>query len=252
VRRSGKRAVAWLGALAVLAACALLVAYGFSHGYLRFNYPSLARYPVQGVDVSHHQGDIRWSALKSRRVRFAYIKATEGATFQDSAFATNWRGAAAAGIVPGAYHYFTLCRSGADQAANFIATTNLVAGIGLPPAVDLEFGGNCAHRPTVEAFEAELQVFLTTVSEQLGCRPVLYVTEDFYGPYVEGRFPGYPVWIREMHGEPRLPPGRRWTLWQFADHARNAAIPEIFVDLDVFHGSEKEFAAFRCDPPAHG
>ena len=51
-------------------------------------------------------------------------------------------------------------RSGADQAANFIATTNLVAGIGLPPAVDLEFGGNCAHRPTVDAFEAELQVFL--------------------------------------------------------------------------------------------
>ena len=163
--------------LMAVAIGAWLVTYGLSHGYLRFNYPSLARYPVQGVDVSHHQGDIHWAALKSPRVRFAYIKATEGATFQDSAFATNWRGAAAAGIVPGAYHYFTLCRSGADQAANFIATTGALAGSGLPPAVDLEFGGNCAHRPTVDAFEAELQVFLTTVGEYTGCRPVLYVTE---------------------------------------------------------------------------
>lgn len=32
----------------------------------------------QGIDVSSHQGDIDWGAVKGRGVSFAYIKATEG------------------------------------------------------------------------------------------------------------------------------------------------------------------------------
>ena len=30
----------------------------------------------------------------------------------------------------------------------------------MPPAVDLEFGGNCSARPDVEQFRAELEAFL--------------------------------------------------------------------------------------------
>ena len=71
---------------------------------------------VMGIDVSSHQRDIDWSQVSADGVGFAYIKATEGAGFTDSHFRSNWDGARAAGITPGAYHYFTLCSSGEKQA----------------------------------------------------------------------------------------------------------------------------------------
>ncbi|MGO7162552.1 glycosyl hydrolase, partial [Rhizobium johnstonii] len=52
-----KLARSTIGATAVLVvAFAAYLAYDF--GMLRFNNPSLSNYPIQGIDVSHHQGVI--------------------------------------------------------------------------------------------------------------------------------------------------------------------------------------------------
>ena len=115
--------------------------------YAQHWHPSEHSYPFQGIDVSRHQGTIDWQDLPRQGVDFAYIKASEGGDFRDTRFKTNWRAAGGAGIGRGAYHFFTLCRSGADQAANFLAAVPSDSGA-LPPAVDLEFGGNCSARPT--------------------------------------------------------------------------------------------------------
>src|SRR5262245_34821654 len=101
--------------------------------------PFAANY-VQGVDVSWHQGPIDWNAVSRAEVRFAYVKATEGADYVDPRFAFNWREAHRAGLYVGAYHFFTLCRSGAQQASNFIQAVPVENGA-LPPAVDLEHMG---------------------------------------------------------------------------------------------------------------
>src|SRR6516165_7639969 len=91
-----------------------------------FLYPQLETgwlwHDVIGVDVSGHQGDIDWLSLAAGGVAFAYIKATEGGDFRDKQFQKNWDGARTAGMLRGAYHFFTQCRSGADQATNFIRT----------------------------------------------------------------------------------------------------------------------------------
>src|SRR5690349_1794050 len=81
--------------------------------------PSERRYPYQGIDVSHHQGHIKWAKLPSQGVDFAYIKATEGSDHVDHRFSRNWHAADRAGIHRGAYHFFGLCSSGEAQAANF-------------------------------------------------------------------------------------------------------------------------------------
>src|SRR5438128_304537 len=70
-------------------------------------HPSDARYPEQGIDVSHHQGAIDWAVLPAQGVDFAYIKATEGGDHVDRLFARNWQAAADAGMKRGAYHFFT-------------------------------------------------------------------------------------------------------------------------------------------------
>src|SRR6478672_1526789 len=63
-------------------------------------------------------------------------------------FARNLAGAQAAGLVVGAYHFFTFCRPGAEQAANFLKAVPRDRPM-LPPAVDVEFVGNCEARPAV-------------------------------------------------------------------------------------------------------
>ena len=91
---------------------------------VRLNNPPADRFPVQGIDVSHHQGVVDWERVASNRaIRFVYIKASEGGDFRDASFTENWNGARRGGLVAGAYHYFTFCRSGRDQAANFLAAT---------------------------------------------------------------------------------------------------------------------------------
>src|SRR5262245_12494312 len=77
--------------------------------------PDLARFPVHGIDVSHHQGAIDWAQVKASGQTFAFIKATEGADFRDKRFSENWRQARAEGLVTGAYHYFTFCSPGVAQ-----------------------------------------------------------------------------------------------------------------------------------------
>jgi|GEM_PF-5758884 len=47
-------------------------------------------YPVRGVDVSSYQGDIDWEILSEQNIHFAFIKATEGSSFVDEYFETNY------------------------------------------------------------------------------------------------------------------------------------------------------------------
>src|SRR5215510_4473974 len=101
-----------IGALAALLLGAILAApWAFSRIEL-----APLRYDVIGVDVSRHQGPIDWRTLAGSGIGFAYIKGTEGATFRDANFATNWSESALANIPSGDYHLFNKCRNSADKA----------------------------------------------------------------------------------------------------------------------------------------
>ena len=50
-----------------------------------------ASYAVQGIDVSHWQGTVNWTSVRNSGKVFALCKATEGTTYTDPTFATNWR-----------------------------------------------------------------------------------------------------------------------------------------------------------------
>src|SRR5690349_93936 len=130
--------------MGVLMVAALVAAIGWFEAIPRYR-PHLHPGESYGIDVSNHQGTVDWEDVASDGVSSAYLKATEGDDFVDKRFAENWSGAASAGIARGAYHFFTLCSSGAAQAANFLRVLP-TDGQALPPAVDLEYSG-CAQRP---------------------------------------------------------------------------------------------------------
>ena len=110
----------------------------FEQGYLRFNYPGRKAFPVRGIDISHHQKKINWEKLRSEKINFVIIKATEGVDYQDPNFSVNWNKSLKEGYETGAYHFYRLCRSGNEQAGNFINTVPK-SEMTLPPFVDLEY-----------------------------------------------------------------------------------------------------------------
>ncbi|GAA4946236.1 hypothetical protein GCM10023238_10690 [Streptomyces heliomycini] len=77
---------------------------------------------VQGIDVSHWQGGIDWTSVRDAGIQFAWMKATEGTTYKDDRFDTNYPAAHAAGVIRGAYHFaLPDASSGTAQATYFAA-----------------------------------------------------------------------------------------------------------------------------------
>ncbi len=196
------------------------------------------RYGVRGVDVSHHQGPVDWEALRADGTTFAYIKSTEGGDWVDSRFEDNWGAADKAGLYRGAYHFFTLCATGADQAANMIAVVPDTPGM-LPPAVDLEFAGNCSARPTVDEFLSELEVFLSELEAHYRMRPVIYTNAHFYTAYLSQKPPEAVWWMQSPILEPWGSPD--WTFWQYTPGPKRGVNGS--VDRNVFNGTLTDLIA---------
>ena len=177
--------------------------------------PDEARFPIMGIDVSHHQKAINWQQVAEAGVHFAYIKSSEGRDFLDTQFQQNWVAAAEAGIPRGAYHFFTFCSPGKAQAEHFLKTAP-PEQLALPPVADVEFVGNCKSFGDLKDVRQEFREFLTLVEQAWGVKPILYLTPDALERVLGSDLTEYPIWIRSIQSEPRSDQYREWVLWQFS------------------------------------
>ncbi|MDX1957446.1 MAG: GH25 family lysozyme [Leptospiraceae bacterium] len=198
-------------------------------------------YKIQGIDVSHYQGKINWKNIKPQGIRFVYMKATQGISFQDKRFHYNWQEAKKYKIPYGAYHFFDLCKKASSQAKNFIRTVAKDNKM-LPPVVDLELFKNCANPPEREEFLKELQIFVDKLEAHYKKRPMLYVIWDVFEKYLIGEMKDYSLWISDpwKHTEPAIPEKRDWVLWQYTYEGKVKGISG-HVDWNYFNGDETEF-----------
>lgn len=138
----------------------------------------------------------------------------------------------------GGYHFFTFCSPPAEQASHFLSVLPRDRDT-LPPAIDVEFVGNCENHPPIHEIRANFEQFVEIVERATGRVPVLYVTADAWeAVFAEGRT-ALPLWLRSISRRPHPEVAPRWTFWQFAASAR---VPGIAagVDLNVFRGSRAE------------
>lgn len=180
---------------------------------------------TQGIDVSRHQGPIQWALVAGTGITFAYLKATEGASFVDPMFALNATRAQSQGIRVGGYHYFRYCSPALAQARHFSAVLAQTP-TDLPPALDVERDRCQLDR---EELVARVRTFVTEVEKATGKSVVLYVYPDLEAELrIRKDFPHNPQWIRSLG---RRPPGD-WWLWQRSDQG---TVPGIAgrVDLNV-------------------
>ena len=200
-------------------------------------------YAVHGIDVSKYQGDVDWRKVKRGGVAFAYIKATEGGDRVDDGYKSHWRGAKAAGIPRGAYHFYYFCRPAIEQARWFIRHVPKERGM-LPPVLDMEWNHaspTCTKRPAPDVVRSERKIFLDALERHYGKRPVIYTTPDFYEHNIAGHFRGETFWLRTVKAHPRVTyPGRNWAFWQYTG---TGVVPGVAGDTDInaFAGSASEW-----------
>lgn len=208
--------------------------------------PDLEKFPIQGVDVSCYQGNIDWDVLAAQNIFFAFIKATEGSSFQDPNFSENWENVSHSGVYAGAYHFFSFESSGEVQAQNFISTVGERKKDTLPPVVDIElYGDYMTSPPEKETVRRELNAMLSALEKEYGVKPILYMPEKFYYSYIFGGGYGkYHLWIANARMEPTI----RWSFWQYSHEGTLAGYDGMkdlqtigTIDLNVYAGSEESF-----------
>jgi len=188
---------------------------------------------VQGIDVSHFQGAVDWQQVAKAGMSFAFAKATEGITYVDPQFATNWDGIQAAGLLRGAYHFFEANDDAAAQAQHFLATVQLAPG-DLPPVLDVETTAGVSDAQIWSGVATWLQV----VEQATGRQPILYTAPGFWNSHAPDlTLTRYPLWLADYATQPLLPQG--WTSWLFWQHSQSGSVAGVTgaVDLDSFSGT---------------
>ena len=191
------------------------------------------RYPITGIDVSNHNGDIDWDVVASRGIKFAYVKATEGTTFVDARYESNSRRAAAAGLKVGAYHFFRNARDGKAQAAHFMRVVN-GSSVDLPLVIDVEKDGNDNEVPDSLVVQ-RLADMIHTLTAQ-GHKVMIYTNGNGRATYHSRYFPNYDLWLCSFsHPDSIASLGHR--IQQYS-HWGSVKGVKGDVDLNIFMGSE--------------
>ncbi len=213
---------------------------------------------IYGIDISRHQHErgrkrfsINWKDLRiislgkmSRKVihgkvdypvRFVFIKATEGTTVRNRYFAADYAAARKYGYRTGAYHFFSIRTQGKQQAINFLRHSRYAKG-DLPPVLDLEpTDAQIRQVGGIHALFRNVRNWLHTVENQLGVRPILYISQRFVNKYLSlapDLHNNYDVWIAR-YGEYK--PDVHLVYWQLSPDGRVNGIHGE-VDINVYNG----------------
>lgn len=208
--------------------------------YTHFGIDMPVNYSLHGIDVSRYQETIDWEAVKTMniqhiRIRFAFIKASEGSNDVDPRFKKNWRAAKTAGIARGAYHFFNPYKDGNSQAQHFIETVSMQPG-DMPPVLDIEQLSNVPKA----VLQQRVAIWLSLVEKHYKLKPIIYTGADFYAKYLAGKFDDYPLWVAHylVKDKPRVK--RNWSFWQHNEAGRVNGIKGL-VDFNVFNGDSADF-----------
>lgn len=241
LRKGIKIAIATISALLLAELGSLAYDRWFAEGAV----PDREKYPVRGIDISHHNGDVDFSRLAEddADVGFVYLKATEGTDFSDPAFVRNSRLAAASGIPAGAYHFFRYDTDGELQALNFLHALR-GRDLSLPPAIDVEDWGN-PDGHTAALIVERLRAMTGCLAKE-GYQPVIYTNLDGYHRLIKGNFDDLPLWISSFSDPPLdTDPGNlRWSVWQYSHRGDVPGVPSA-TDLNVLNPASRLWDGFH-------
>lgn len=199
-------------------------------------YVSHSSYPVRGIDVSAHNGNIDFYKLfQNKGLKFVFIKATEGESLKDRNFNVNYQKAKKSGFKVGAYHFFKFNKNGKIQAINFLQTIKNKK-LDMPLVIDIEKHSNNFPNITISKIRQRLNEMITHLRAS-GYNIIIYTNKNGYNDYIKGYFDKYPLWICSFTNPPI---NSNWIFWQHSHQGRLYGYDKD-IDLNVFNGSVKQW-----------
>jgi lysozyme len=170
--------------------------------------------------------DVKQELRKVSRLKFVYVKITEGAATKDPWFERNVDSVRASGFLVGAYHFMTKSPA-ALQFENFRANYDIDRQDFLP-VVDVEDDGTRGW--SREEIQSCLKTFCTLFSNYYGRTPIIYCSESYYKDYLSPDFDNYLLWIASYGHEPTLPGAPHYDIWQ---KSRRGRVPGVWNWVDL-------------------
>lgn len=183
---------------------------------------------MNGVDVSHYQGIIKWvEVLKNNpHIDFVFIKATQGASFTDSMLSNNAAGVSAAKIPFSYYHFATLndhnVKKDAEvEAGHFLTAISKLARPTLPLVLDIE-----AETPKIQLEDQDVLNWIKTFFSVLQSHGyndyIIYSGTPFLNMHLpkDHNLGNIRLWLAAYTSrpEPILPNGwKDYYIWQYTD-----------------------------------
>lgn len=200
-----------------------------------------------GIDVNAGQ-EIDWPAAWQSGARFAYIEATEGASYTNPNFGSQTLGATEIGMEHGAFHFADpSASSGQAQADFFVAHGGGWSRDGqtLPPLLDIEanpFGGTC-YGKSQAGMVTWLKSFTAEVHTKTTRWPVIYTSTSWWATCT-GNDASFgvndPLFLAGTSTEPGLLPAG-WSVATFWQSVGSGAFPTV---QDWFNGTLDQLKAF--------
>ena len=199
--------------------------------------PSLAFGPssnmlYDGIDVSSWQRNIDFSAVRNAGIEIVYMKSSEGSSYIDPYFETNYRNAKANGLKVGFYHYVTARTTEQARAqATFFAKVISGKEPDCRLAMDFENFGNLS---TTQVNEIS-RIFLETLESLTNKEVLIYSNAYSARTIFSSSLTNYPLWVANYGVSEPGDNGKwsTWVGWQYTDTGRISGISG-YVDRDYF------------------
>jgi GH25 family lysozyme M1 (1,4-beta-N-acetylmuramidase) len=208
---------------------------------------------IDGPDVSSYQHPygtaIRWATVAKSGKEFAIVKATEGTSYTNPWFHTDYTRIREVHMVRGSYHFarpaYPIASTALAQARYYVRRIGTTARMSrtLPPALDLEVTGGLGRGALV----TWAQTFLLNVRRLTGRTPMVYTYPSFWSsalgdPVALAR---YPLWMASYGG--RVGVGE--SLWQYTSTASVRGISGS-VDMSKLVTTSQSWQALSDGRPA--
>lgn len=191
------------------------------------------------IDVSKHNGDIDWNAVKAAGVDYAIIRVGyrgygTARLVQDACFDQNMRGAINAGIRVGAYIVTQAVNTEeAVEEASFIVEKCREYNVTLPLAIDVEWTTNRDGRAdyiSVSTRTDVINAFARTVMNS-GYAAMAYANKDWFENkiYSGNLFSSCKIWLAQYRNT-EYTYGGRVNMWQYTSKGR---VDGINGDVDI-------------------
>ena len=192
---------------------------------------------AMGIDVSKHNGNIDWNAVKNSGVSYVIIRCgyrgySTGVLVEDPKFRSNIKGAKAAGLKVGAY-FFSQAVNEVEAVEEASMAIDLVKGYGLnyPLFLDVEASGGRADGISRETRTAVCKTFCQTVQNS-GIAAGIYANKTWFTEKINtASLTNYKLWLAQYASAPTYT-ATRYDLWQYSSKGKVSGI-STNVDMNI-------------------